>query len=479
MDIAKKDGKIVILGAGITGLTIASELSKIYKEDVILLEKNPQIGGLASTIKNNGFSYDFGSHRLHEDDSEAFKIIKDLCGDDLLKRKRQGLIYIKDKFINYPPTISDIVFSFGLLSCIKFSIDLLFARFMKLFKTNEYKDFESFTSDEIGKSLYELFYKPYAMKLWARKPSEISKLPALNRVRKFTFGAILAGLRKKLKKREEKFYFYPSKGIGLVCERLKDSFLQTGGSLVNINNIEKFDVSDNNKKINSISFKRTNGQTETIKTSLVISTIPMDGLYNLVRFNSDNGKVPKFNLKWRCLRILYLITDDKIPNQNETYYFPESSVIFGRVSELNKYSPELNNLGNKTLLTIEIPCSEGNEIWNMTDEELTNKCIKDLIKVKILRGKSTNKPESFSEKVKNLYPIYELSWESDYQKLYDRMDSINNLYMIGRTALFLHCNIDHCMDMALKLSKYIIDGNENKDKWNNIRQEFFSFRVRE
>jgi hypothetical protein len=51
--------------------------------------------------------------------------------------------------------------------------------------------------------------------------------------------------------------------------------------------------------------------------------------------------------------------------------------------------------------------------------------------------------------------------------------------MIGRGALFLHCNIDHCMLMAIKLAQYLSHGPENKKEWDTIRQDCFNYRVRE
>src|SRR5512135_1812680 len=58
--------KVIILGAGITGLTVAWELSKVYPGRVILLENEPTVGGLAATLTQGDLSLDLGSHRLHE-----------------------------------------------------------------------------------------------------------------------------------------------------------------------------------------------------------------------------------------------------------------------------------------------------------------------------------------------------------------------------------------------------------------------------
>lgn len=59
----KNDEKIIIVGAGVAGLTAAAYLAKAgYK--VLLLEKNDRSGGLLHTMNNNGFYFDSGPRAL-------------------------------------------------------------------------------------------------------------------------------------------------------------------------------------------------------------------------------------------------------------------------------------------------------------------------------------------------------------------------------------------------------------------------------
>jgi phytoene dehydrogenase-like protein len=51
--------RILILGAGMAGLTAAAYLSR-DDFDVLLLDKNNRVGGLVSTFESNGFSFDSG-----------------------------------------------------------------------------------------------------------------------------------------------------------------------------------------------------------------------------------------------------------------------------------------------------------------------------------------------------------------------------------------------------------------------------------
>src|SRR4051812_44184514 len=86
---------VVILGGGVTGLTVAAEVAGDANHHVLLLEKAPHLGGLASTFQVDGHTFDTGSHRLHDECAPAVaQLLQELCGDDLLKRERYGLIYV-------------------------------------------------------------------------------------------------------------------------------------------------------------------------------------------------------------------------------------------------------------------------------------------------------------------------------------------------------------------------------------------------
>jgi len=130
------------------------------------------------------------------------------------------------------------------------------------------------------------------------------------------------------------------------------------------------------------------------------------------------------------------------------------------------------------VLTIETPCTCDDEVWNMSDDQLARHCIKQLQRLQVLRAPGSTDEEFFSRKLKAVYPVYDLGWRQRFERVYHRLDSVENLYLIGRTALFLHCNIDHCMSMALQLARHL-GGRRAKSEWEDVRQRFFDYRVRE
>lgn len=430
--------KIIILGGGITGLTVAWELSKHSKLPILLIEKNACTGGLAGAFRRKDLIFDFGSHRIHEQyDPEVFGIIKDLLGDELLKRPRRGQIRIQGKFLDYPPAIIQILTSFGFAGGLRLFRDFLLSRNYFFFipgrmvAPNRQTSFEEYATRAVGKSLYENFYKPYALKLWGVSPAGLSFEPAVSRVRKFEVRAVWNEVKKKVTgANAARSFYYPARGFGQVAEKIQERFIANGG-----------------------------------ESKLFISTVPIDVLHRLVCSALVSRESANLGLSWRSLRILYLFTPDKIPSEHETYYFPEPDVIFGRVSEPAKYSPVLHQATEKSALVIEIPCTFDDEIWNMDDNAIAARCISDLRKLKILSLESRGAAEHLSHKIKNLYPVYEFGWKENLEKALRRFNQIRNLYVVGRPALFLHCNVDHCMAMAMKLARFLSAGDGIREDW--------------
>ncbi len=75
--------KTIILGAGITGLTAAWKLAK-NGYDIIVIEKENQVGGLAGTIDWDGWKFDFGAHSFHTKYQKIADLYKVLLQNNFL-----------------------------------------------------------------------------------------------------------------------------------------------------------------------------------------------------------------------------------------------------------------------------------------------------------------------------------------------------------------------------------------------------------
>ncbi|MFT5206909.1 MAG: protoporphyrinogen oxidase [Candidatus Omnitrophota bacterium] len=475
------DKKIVIIGAGITGLTTAWQLSQKTNQEIIILEKSSESGGLAATVENSGFTFDMGSHRIHEQYApEALSLIKELIGDALVKRPRKGQIYLNGKMHSYPPSMLHLFSSYSKRDSAQFIADFVKASIKSRINPQKPHDFESYVSNAIGLRLYESFYKPYALKLWGLPPSQISYEPAKNRLKKFCFKEMLNDIKKTLTNKTKRHYYYPASGIGAIGCKIEKR-LTDNGIKVLYNTAPLSYKIDRNLSIKSLLFEDASGKSQEIETQTVISTIPMHILHEQITLPSDKVTKPKFNLSWRGLRLLHLITPNINYSENETFYIPDPKFLIGRVSELNKYSPQLNVATGLTGLTLEIPCSPEDSVWSMSDKDLAQHCVKELFALNILSSSELSSDSKFhSNKIPHLYPIYKIGWKDEFNKVFNYVHQISNLYTIGRSALFLHCNIDHCMVMGSELATHLTREQPSKQDWvQQVNRKYFDFYVRE
>ena len=116
--------KIIIIGAGITGLSSAWKLSeKGYNVNVI--ESDKTIGGLAKSIKVENYYFDIGPHSFFSEDKEVFKKVMDLFQGEpgeIPYSKRIVKMMFRGKYVDYPLSAKSVLFQMGILSAIMCSL---------------------------------------------------------------------------------------------------------------------------------------------------------------------------------------------------------------------------------------------------------------------------------------------------------------------------------------------------------------------
>jgi len=90
----------IIIGAGPAGLTAGYELVQSKKSRILIIEKNNQVGGLASTKVFGEYRYDIGPHRFFTKNEEIDSLFLKILGNDAVKVNRLTRIYYKKKYFN-------------------------------------------------------------------------------------------------------------------------------------------------------------------------------------------------------------------------------------------------------------------------------------------------------------------------------------------------------------------------------------------
>ena len=513
--------KVVIIGAGPAGLTMAQELLKENGNelfDVTVLEESQDIGGISKTVKYNGNRMDIGGHRFFSKDDRVMKFWEDLIpiqgansfddeklgrekplveggpnpeteDDVMLIRQRVSRIYYLKKFFDYPISMKLQTFkNMGLWRTIKAGFSYLKSLIFK----REEKSLEDFYINRFGKVLYSMFFEKYTEKLWGRHPSEISADWGAQRVKGISIKAVIKDMFNKDTGHKSKDntetslieqFWYPKYGPGHLWETLAKKIEQEGGTIKKGYSVKKLNF--NNNKIVSVECV-VNGNIETISGDIFVSTMPMNDLvegFSGIEVPTEIKDIAK-GLPFRDFMTVGLLVD-KLNLKNETniktlgnivpdcwIYVQEPQVTMLRIQIFNNWSPYLvKDAENKVWIGLEYTCLEGDKYWNMSDEEFINFAIDELVSMNIISKDQVE--DSHREKIKKAYPAYFDTYK-DIDKLIEYINKIGNLYCIGRNGQHRYNNMDHSMVTAIEAAKNVRLGIESKDNiWNvNTDKEY-------
>ena len=112
--------EVVIIGGGITGLSVAWRLiDKGFK--VKILEADDRVGGLAKSIKIDNYYFDIGPHSFFSEDKEVFDSIMSLFkGEESAMpfSKRTVKMWFRNRYVDYPLSAKSVLFQMGIMSPI-------------------------------------------------------------------------------------------------------------------------------------------------------------------------------------------------------------------------------------------------------------------------------------------------------------------------------------------------------------------------
>lgn len=147
---------VVVVGAGIAGLSFAYEALKCGHR-VTLVEKQSQVGGLCRSFEYNQCYLDMGVHLLHLRDKQVYEKIKEIVPQDQwVKVVRNGKLYLKGRYINWPLNMGSLL-QFPIMLGIQACVDQLKLR---LHPQKGFGDYESEMKALYGNSLYDAFFGP-------------------------------------------------------------------------------------------------------------------------------------------------------------------------------------------------------------------------------------------------------------------------------------------------------------------------------
>ena len=510
--------KALIIGAGPAGLTAAYELLTKSKDiEVVVFEESDCFGGISKTVDYKGNRMDMGGHRFfskipevnewwdHMLPMQGHPTYDDIIlnrpmplskgGPDpekedrvMLTRHRVSRILFDTKFYDYPISLKPETFrNFGFLTTLKVGFSYLGSMFHKLPETN----LENFYINRFGRKLYSMFFEYYTENLWGRHPSEIDASWGAQRVKGLSIVAILKDVlgrifKKKNRKVETSLieeFKYPKLGPGELWDVTAAEVEKLGGTIIRNAKVTKLHKNAENK-LTGVTYVKDGAEVQ-VDGDYVISSMPVKDLVGGMNDVPADAARIAAGLPYRDYMTLGVLVP-KINLVNKTniktvnnivpdcwVYVQDRNVKLGRFQIYNNWSPYMiKDLEHTVWIGLEYFVNEGDEYWNMTEEEFAKIGVSEMIKLGLIDSQDVVL-DVHMEKVKKAYPAYFDTYD-EMNRLVEYLSSIENLYCVGRNGQHRYNNIDHSMVTSFEAVKNILTGSKDKKNiWSvNTEQEY-------
>ncbi len=451
---------VVIVGAGPAGLTAAWELvTRGIK--VTVLEKYHLVGGIARTERYKDYYYDIGGHRFFTKVDEVNELWRTWMGDEMLLRPRVSRIYYDGKFFDYPLRAFNALFNMGIGRSIV--IMLSYLRY-QLFPHKQEETFEQWVTNRFGKKLFEIFFKTYTEKVWGIPTSEIRAEWAAQRIKGLSLfqairNAIFKPRGEEIKTLIEEFH-YPRRGPGMMWEKVVE-LIEARGSKV-IVNADVVAIKRNGMRTTGVE-AIINGQRQFIAATDVISSAPLTELVAMVDPAPPESVCASIkHLSYRDFFTVVLILDKPDLFPDNWIYVHSPDVQVGRIQNFGNWSPYMIPDPKTSCLGLEYFCTEGDDLWNMSDDDLLALGIREIKSIglhkgaQILDGTVMRQPKA--------YPVYDSVYAPHLENVKKFLLSFENFQTIGRNGLHKYNNQDHSMLTAILAVKNLV-GDGVHDVW--------------
>ena len=281
-------------------------------------------------------------------------------------------------------------------------------------------------------------------------------------------------------------FWYPKLGPGQLWEVVEQRIVEMGGTV--ITNAKATKINQKNRAISSITYVDAEGNEQILEADDFISSMPLKNL--IEAFNASDDKAPLDitdiaeglpyrdfvtvgllckKLRLRNMTDIKTLGDPAIVPDN-WIYVQDPGYKVGRLQIFNNWSPYLvQNPDDTVWIGLEYFTKEGDDFWNLTDEEARDFAIKEMMRMKVISSPD-DVIDSHRERVPKAYPAYFDTYK-DIDQLIAWLDHFGNLYCVGRNGQHHYNNQDHSMATAMEAVANIKSGKTTTENVWNVNTE--------
>jgi len=466
----RQTNEVVILGAGLAGLGAAYALSHSSfgsGTDTLVIEADATVGGLAKTVNYRGFRFDLGGHRFKTSNPKTERLIRQLLKNELLVVSRSSKILLRDKYFDYPLKPLNAISGFGIPAVSRIILDYAVEQLRRPFEDRQMVSLEDWVVRHFGRTLFNIYFREYSEKVWGIDCNRICMEWMEQRIQKLSLGkAVKKALFKYSGKNNGMHtlasdFLYPSLGIGRIADRLKEEIKKNNSVLTHSRVVR---INHNRDRIENVITRpgyarnqmdiQTDNQTCIHKGNEFISSIPVATLVQLLHPKPPTDVLEAASkLKYRDLVIVTIMLNRERVTDQTWIYIPEQKIPFGRIHEPTNWSSNMAPAG-KTLLVAEHFCFRGDETWSASNEELAEKTISNLVNLGFIKRHEVL--DKVVLRIPRAYPLFEVGYTGQLEKICEYLDRYQNLRLIGRGGMFRYYNMDHTIESGISAAEALM-----------------------
>lgn len=437
--------KILIIGAGPTGLGAAWRLNEIGHSDFLVVDQNPYVGGLAASfLDSKGFTWDFAVHVAHSHYPYVDQLMATILPDGFLTHERRSWIYTQKSFVPYPFQNN---FRHLPSKSRQDCLDGLSTRPPR--SPNGPSNFQDWIREAFGDGIAKHFMVPYNTKLWTVPPSQMSCRWLGDRVPEIDVDRVRANIEEG---RDDVswgpnhvFQFPRTGGTGTIwshmAKRIGSDRIRLSTSLVSLNPRAKLATLSSGEKI---------------PYDHLISTMPVDRLIPLAEqpaLESSSKNLLHSQVQVVCVGLPFPIPERL---RDKTWiYCPDEGAIYYRITPFSLFSSTHTPDPSRFCSFLCEVATPGASPMHR-ESELTAQVLDDL-KHSGLLDFSPNQAHVFHLHAEYGYPIPSLNRDKALSEILPALEA-QQIYSRGRFGAWKYevGNMDHSIMQGVEAVDHIL-----------------------
>ena len=434
--------RIIIIGAGPTGLGAAYRLKELGLNDFTIYEQADYVGGLATSFKDDkGYTWDFAVHVAHSHYRYVDSLMEKLLPDGFYTHERRSWVRLYDSWVPYP-------FQNNFRHLPEQARQACVDGLQQLPDHKTPKNFHEWILQSFGQGIADHFMVPYNEKIWRTHPRDMNCHWLGDRVPEVDVQRVMDNLKNGTDDvswgPNHTFTFPKEGGTGAIWNALAD---EIGMDHIRLNTkVAQLDIQSKTVTLND-------GSQEPY--DYCISTMPLKELTTLC--GVEHLQKQSQQLRHTHVQVAGIAPDFSIPgelDQKTWIYCPDKEAAFYRVTPFSIFSPA--HIPHKNTCSFLVEFSTPGD-KPMIKEDLKKLTLDGMRKIGLLDA-DPDRTHSFMMETAYGYPVPTTNRDEILHELLPELEALN-IYSRGRFGGWKYeaANMDHSIMQGVEAVNHILE----------------------